>query len=273
MARPQKTGLDYFSTDTDKYNDIRIKKLKRVYGCEGVAVYDYLLCEVYRVKGCYLDWDEEICLDIAEYFKIEEKAVEQIVNFCCEVKLFDRGLFEKVSVLTSRSIQKRYLGIIKTIKRKNSDIPKNILLSTSFLQNNPEETPPKREETRGKTEETPRIKEETLGKREESTQSKVKESKEKKKKEEEAPPATTELTEETVLDELRNSEKWLADMSINYNVSRVRIIELLDEFKRHRSTSFKSFSGLKEYVDHFKSWLLKRNPNENKTKKSAYWYL
>lgn len=46
-----KTGLSYYNVDTDRYQDMRIKRLKKDMGCRGVAVYDYILCEIYRVKG------------------------------------------------------------------------------------------------------------------------------------------------------------------------------------------------------------------------------
>jgi hypothetical protein len=35
-----KSGLAFYRTDTDRYQDIRIKRLKKSFGCMGMAVYD-----------------------------------------------------------------------------------------------------------------------------------------------------------------------------------------------------------------------------------------
>ena len=122
-----KTGLNYFSIDTNRYQDTKIKRLKRKYGCEGLAVYDYILCEIYRDKGCYLDWTEDAIFDVSEYLALAEDAVKEIASFCAFVGLFD---VDKLSagIVTSRSIQERYLDFCSRAKRKNAVIPENIKL-------------------------------------------------------------------------------------------------------------------------------------------------
>lgn len=49
-----RVGLSYYSVDTDRYLDIRIRRLVKAFGCDGIAVYDYLLCNIYRVKAVLL---------------------------------------------------------------------------------------------------------------------------------------------------------------------------------------------------------------------------
>ena len=61
-----KTGLNYYTVDTDRYQDRRIKRLKKDLGCKGIAVYDYILCETYRVKGCFLEWDNNTVFYVEE---------------------------------------------------------------------------------------------------------------------------------------------------------------------------------------------------------------
>ena len=41
-----RVGLSYYSVDTDRYLDIRIRRLVKAFGCDGIAVYDYLLCNI-----------------------------------------------------------------------------------------------------------------------------------------------------------------------------------------------------------------------------------
>ena len=123
-----KIGLNYFSVDTDRYQDIKIKRLKKAHGCQGLAVYDYVLCEIYRDKGCFLEWTEDIIFDVAEYLALTEDIVKQVVSFCASVGLFDE---EKLAegVVTSRSIQERYMDFCQRAKRKDAVIPENIKLT------------------------------------------------------------------------------------------------------------------------------------------------
>lgn len=59
MARPQKEGLEYFSLDVDFFSDRKIKILKGRFGADGVTYYLYLLCEIYKGHGYYLDFDAD----------------------------------------------------------------------------------------------------------------------------------------------------------------------------------------------------------------------
>ena len=129
MARNQKIGFDFYRVDTDRYQDIRIKKLKKNYGCNGIAVYDYVLCEIYRVKGCFLEWDESTTFDVAEYFGLKENTVSEIMRYCGSVGLFDKELLSR-GIVTSVSIQKRYLDMCQSAKRANATIPESCNLIT-----------------------------------------------------------------------------------------------------------------------------------------------
>lgn len=136
-----KSGFEYYSTDTDRYQDYRIKRLKKNLGCVGIAVYDFILCEVYRVRGYYLEWDENVSFDIADYFGLEEQMVEEVVRFCCEVGLFDKSMFERKSVITSLSIQRRYLDMSVRAKRKDFKIQEEYKIIPEESHIIPEESP------------------------------------------------------------------------------------------------------------------------------------
>lgn len=120
-----KIGLAYYNVETDRYQDIKIKRLKKDFGCNGIAVYDYLLCEIYRDKGCFIEWDESTVFDVAEYFGLKENLVKEIVNYCAYVGLFNKELLCRESVLTSRSIQQRYIDTCARAKRKISKYRRN----------------------------------------------------------------------------------------------------------------------------------------------------
>ena len=136
MARNQKIGFDFYRVDTDRYQDIRIKKLKKNYGCNGIAVYDYVLCEIYRVKGCFLEWDESTTFDVAEYFGLKENTVSEIMRYCGSVGLFDKELLSR-GIVTSASIQKRYLYMCQSAKRANATIPESCNLITDVTNEKP----------------------------------------------------------------------------------------------------------------------------------------
>ena len=122
-----KTGLNYYTVDTDRYQDIKIKRLKKSFGCQGIAVYDYILCEIYRVRGCFLEWDESTAFDVAEYYGLKESLVSEIVKYCASVGLFNKELLCS-GIVTSRSVQERYLDFCVRAKRKEAAIPKHIKL-------------------------------------------------------------------------------------------------------------------------------------------------
>lgn len=123
-----KTGFRYYNIDTDRYQDIRIKRLKKMFGCEGISVYDYLLCEIYRVNGFYIDWSQDLAFDISEYFNIDEDNVNNIVSYCCNIGLFNAEFFHENAVLTSKSIQERYLEMSIRAKRKDAIIPEKYII-------------------------------------------------------------------------------------------------------------------------------------------------
>ena len=63
-----KNGFSYYKAETDRFQDIKIKRLKKKYGCDGYAVYQYALNEIYRVDGSYIRWTEDQLFDCADYW-------------------------------------------------------------------------------------------------------------------------------------------------------------------------------------------------------------
>lgn len=111
-----KKGFQYYTIDSDRYQDRRIKRLKRAYGCEGLTVYDYVLCEVYRVEGYYISWDDDIVFDISDYLDLTTDRISEIVAFCAEIGLFEHTLFEQ-NIITSAAIQSRYIEMCRRTNR------------------------------------------------------------------------------------------------------------------------------------------------------------
>ena len=126
----RKTGFTYFRVYTDKYTDPRIKKLKRKMGCEAIAVHDYLMCLIFQKHGCYVPWDDTILDDVAEYLQLSEERIISIVMLCCQLGLFDGGMYESQKVLTSGEIQVIFLDMCKAAKRLDRSIPERLRIDT-----------------------------------------------------------------------------------------------------------------------------------------------
>lgn len=122
MARPRKKGLDYFPFDVDFFSDKKIKRLRAKFGKDGIMVYVYLLCEIYR-KGYYIDYDEDLILDISDEFNMSENCTKQIMNYLLSRSLFDNTLAMSVKVLTAASIQRRYQkAVIKRGEKRDIEV-------------------------------------------------------------------------------------------------------------------------------------------------------
>lgn len=172
MARPNELGLSYFNLDTDIFQDRKVRRLIRTFKSQGFLVYIYVLNEIYRDKGCYILWDEDIAFDISDTVNIDETLVEDIVKFCCKIGLFNYELLQKEGILTSESIQIRWEKISKEARRKINSVSQ-INPKFSLMQEEIELIPTL----------TPLMQEETPLKATLSTQRKGKESKGKKSKE------------------------------------------------------------------------------------------
>lgn len=117
MARPLKTGLEYFPFDVDFFSDIRIRKLVKYQGGKSISVYACLLCNIYK-DGYYLVWDDELPFIISEQTGCEEAYIREVINTCLNIGLFSKELFDTSKVLSSSGIQKRYDNISKLLKRR-----------------------------------------------------------------------------------------------------------------------------------------------------------
>ena len=117
MPRPQQKGLSYFPLDVDFLSDRKIKILKSRYGADGITLYIYLLCEIYR-NGYYLKVDDDFYFLVSEDLGMERNKVQQVLKFLLERSLFDNTLFQSDTVLTSAGIQKRFQLAVKERARK-----------------------------------------------------------------------------------------------------------------------------------------------------------
>ncbi|TZF84531.1 DUF4373 domain-containing protein [Pedobacter sp. BS3] len=108
MARPVKQGLDYFSFDVDFYDNRKVRKIMRSCGPVSGTVLSCLMCNIYRYKGYYILFDDDLAFDISDVTGTPEEDVNDIINKAIEVNFFNQELYEKYGILTSDEIQKRF---------------------------------------------------------------------------------------------------------------------------------------------------------------------
>ena len=118
MARRRQEGNHFFRLDVDFFSDRKIKILKARYGADGITLYIYLLCEIYKA-GYYLKIDEDFEFIVSDDLNMDSNKVKQVLNFLLERSLFDNTLFQSDKVLTSAGIQKRFQLAVKERARKN----------------------------------------------------------------------------------------------------------------------------------------------------------
>ena len=117
MARLRKDGLNYFPLDVDFFDDEKIKILEARYGADGITLYLYLLCRIYR-QGYYIQVNEDFKYLVSAELKMGADKVKQVLTFLLSRSLFDNTLFQSDAVLTSAGIQKRWQIAKKEAARK-----------------------------------------------------------------------------------------------------------------------------------------------------------
>ena len=116
MARPRSDKLFYFPLDVTFFSDNKIKALRVNKGAGGIVVYIYCLCQIYCDRYYALVDDNFIDCAVAD-LGIDADAIKDILDFCCQRALFDKGLYESSSILTGKSVQLRFQEAHKGAKR------------------------------------------------------------------------------------------------------------------------------------------------------------
>jgi hypothetical protein len=132
MGRPIKEGLDYFPLDVEL--DDKFEIIESEFGTNGFGVVVKLLMRIYGQHGYYTVMTEREQKLFAKRINVDINEVNAIIMLALSEHLFDKEIFDKFGILTSRGIQKRYIEAAG--RRKNIEFEKNILLiDISKLEN------------------------------------------------------------------------------------------------------------------------------------------
>lgn len=143
MARPRKTGLDYFSLDTHFDEDVEF--FESVHGLAGLGFLIRVWQRVYGGKGWYLDFSDRRRQMFAHRNHLTLATIDDYLDTLFDEEIFDRRLYLEFQVLTSAGIQRRYRKICKDARRSAPDIAPEL----DLLRVSSEKTPVSSEETPG----------------------------------------------------------------------------------------------------------------------------
>ncbi len=131
LGAPRKSGVNYWSFDTDLFENKKFKLIKGEFGVKGEAITLRLINEVYRTNGYYKVWDDDDCLLMSEGVGCgcTPALVKEVLHRCCERSLFDKGVLDAFGVITSSEIQRRYLRIVANSRDNISIIQEYWLLN------------------------------------------------------------------------------------------------------------------------------------------------
>lgn len=124
-----KEGIPSFLLDC-RTND-NISEIEAEYGVKGFAVVVRLWQKIYAEKGYYCEWIERSpLLFLSNWFGgnsgVTVSLINEIVNRCLKNGIFDVGMYEGYSILTSSRIQEQYFGAVK--RREEILVQKEYLL-------------------------------------------------------------------------------------------------------------------------------------------------
>ena len=119
-----KSGIDYFPLDVTL--DEKFELIEAQFGLKGFAIMIKLLQKIYGGEGYYAEWTTEIALLFAKRIGANGSAVSDIVSAAIKRGIFDKTLYDKYQILTSKGIQKRYFEIVS--RRKNVEVKREYLL-------------------------------------------------------------------------------------------------------------------------------------------------
>lgn len=247
MARPTKQGLEYFPMDVDADTDEKVEYLTAKCGFMAFGVYVHLLMKIYK-NGYFLEWSDRTLYVTAKRLAIPADDLKKIIDGCIEAELFDAEIFNKFSVLTSQSIQKRYLAA--TEKRKGASIGQYFLLDVNS------------EITAVNSEKTIVNSEITAVNSELSTQSKVKESKVNKENKKEKQTTPKKSFAENVTMTVEEYEKLKERFNGN-EIAVKKCIDILDNYKGSKGATYKN-----DYRA-ILSWVVDKYEKENPSNKSS----
>lgn len=177
MARPVKTGLDYFPHDT--HPDKKLERFFLLYEAKGKSFWFTMLEEIYAEGWSLSISDQETVQILAKKAYVTVAEWNLMLASALKLDMFDLGFYEQQMVLTSNGIKRRW-EVVAQKRMANADY---------YVRKLAEKAVPKKRKKKFQVAETPpETTTETKDSAEFHLRAKEKESKEKERREEQDPP-------------------------------------------------------------------------------------
>lgn len=121
MAGKAQKGLKFSGWSVNIFDgDTKIDKLLEAQGWTGFGIYFYLCQMAYKFDEYFYRWSYDDSATTARRMGggVKSETVKQTVRLCLQIGLFDKRLFDRDGILTSRGIQRRFCVASKTKRRR-----------------------------------------------------------------------------------------------------------------------------------------------------------
>lgn len=111
MAGKAKKKLDYAGWSVDIFDsDTKIDKLLDAQGWVGFSIYFYLCQRAFGGEGYFYRWGFDDCASTARKMGcgIGSGTIREVVGYCLQIDLFNKRVFDRWGVITSRGIQRSF---------------------------------------------------------------------------------------------------------------------------------------------------------------------
>lgn len=277
MARPNKTGLDYFPLDVDFFADEKIAAISGEFGIKGEITVIKLLCAVYR-NGYFILWNEPLKYKLLRDLPgVSPELIDQIVNRLVRWGFFDETLFDSVKVLTSRGIQKRFFSITRrrglphdakyllAENRCTGVIDDNNPAATELLST---KTPQSKEKKRILSTTTTREDQDDSGDSVNDFSATPEKGCAEKVPPAPMPAGTYEyIPIDQVAEWMKGETVWIEQLCINRHKDPAYVKRMIDDFAAHCANNGETAKDKSDCKRHFNNWLRKveQQPNNNYT--------
>ena len=124
-----KEGIDSFLLDC--HTNENMAEIENTFSIKGFAIVVRLWQKIYSEKGYYCEWSERSpVLFLSQWFGggsgVDENLIREVVALSLKIGIFDRNMYERFQILTSKRLQEQYFDVVK--RRTEIKIIKDYLL-------------------------------------------------------------------------------------------------------------------------------------------------
>ena len=132
MARPTRQGIDYFPLDVEFDDKTEMYLIEKE--AIGLAVLISVWQLIYKNQGYYIKCNNDLCLLIKKRISADINSINDCINSAVDRNIFDKELFAKEGILTSKALQKRFFEAAKR-KKQVVVFSRYLLIDTNCYNN------------------------------------------------------------------------------------------------------------------------------------------